>query len=67
VAAAVLSGLAGAAFAALGRLRAGGTRTRAVAVAGPETPEALIAAADEVVAGPAAVLALLESLAGTAH
>jgi trehalose 6-phosphate phosphatase len=52
------------AFAALDRLRAGGATTLAVAVAGPETPEAVVAAADVAVDGPAGALALLEVLAG---
>jgi trehalose 6-phosphate phosphatase len=55
------------AFAVLGRLRAGGVETLAVAVAGPETPEAVMAGADLVVEGPAGALALLETLAGGAQ
>jgi trehalose 6-phosphate phosphatase len=51
------------AFAALARLRASGVDTLAVAVEAAETPEALIAASDVVVDGPAAVLDLLEALA----
>ena len=54
------------AFEALRRLAAGGVETVAVAVAGPETPAEVLAAADMVVDGPAGVLALLEVLAGTA-
>jgi trehalose 6-phosphate phosphatase len=51
------------AFAALARLRASGVDTLGVAVAGAETPTALIAASDAVVDGPAGVLDLLEALA----
>jgi trehalose 6-phosphate phosphatase len=51
------------AFAALAALRAGGLTTRSVAVGGPEAPDAVLAAADETVEGPAGVLALLEGLA----
>ncbi len=54
------------AFAALGRLAAAGVATLAVAVGGPETPEAVLAAADIVVDGPPGLLALLEALAGPA-
>ncbi len=54
------------AFAALGRLRAHGVETLAVAVAGPETPQEVVAGADLVVDGPAGALALLEALAGWA-
>jgi trehalose 6-phosphate phosphatase len=50
------------AFAALGRLRAAGVATLAVAVSGSETPAELIAAADLMVDGPPGVLALLRSL-----
>jgi trehalose 6-phosphate phosphatase len=52
------------AFAALARLRATGVDTLGVAVAGPETPDAVAAAADVVVEGPSGVLDLLEALAG---
>jgi len=52
------------AFAALGRLRAEGVETLAVAVAGAETPDELLAAADAVVGGPDGALALLDALAG---
>jgi trehalose 6-phosphate phosphatase len=51
------------AFAALGRLRALGAVTLAVAVSGSETPAELIAAADLVVDGPPGALLLLRSLA----
>lgn len=52
-----------AAFAALRRLRSKGITTHTVAVRGAETPTEVLAAADEVVEGPAAALALLERLA----
>lgn len=54
-----------AAFEALGRLRATGIDTRAVAVAGPETPPELIAVADQVVEGPQEAVGLLASLVPT--
>ena len=44
------------AFEALRRLAAAGVATLAVAVAGPETPAAVLAAADMVVDGPAGLL-----------
>jgi trehalose 6-phosphate phosphatase len=53
------------AFATLGRLRAEGIDTLTVAVGGPETPAELLAGADLVVDGPAGVLVLLETLAGS--
>ncbi len=52
------------AFEALRRLAAGGVATLAVAVAGPETPAAVLSAADIAVDGPPDLLALLERLAG---
>jgi trehalose 6-phosphate phosphatase len=52
------------AFAALARLREAGVATLAVAVGGPETPDAVLTAADAVVDGPSAVVALLERMAG---
>lgn len=52
------------AFSALGRLRAAGACTVAVAAAGKETPPELVAAADLVVDGPNGVVSLLELLAG---
>lgn len=52
-----------AAFAALRRLRAHGVGTHTVAVRGAETPGEVLAAADEIVEGPPAALALLEQLA----
>jgi trehalose 6-phosphate phosphatase len=57
------------AFAELRRLRDAGMATAAVAAGGPETPAALVEAADLVVEGPAGVLGLLEWLAApsTAH
>jgi trehalose 6-phosphate phosphatase len=51
------------AFAALGRLRAGGLWTCGVAARGPETPPEVGAAADLVVDGPRGVAALLASVA----
>ena len=51
------------AFAALGDLAAMGHTVVRVVVAGPETPDELIAEADLVVEGPSGVLALLEELA----
>jgi len=54
------------AFAALRRLGAEGMVTRAVAVAGPEAPPELLAAADGVVSGPEGALELLRWLAATA-
>jgi trehalose 6-phosphate phosphatase len=54
------------AFAILRRLAAAGVATLAVAVAGPETPAAVLSAADVAVDGPPALLALLERLAGPA-
>ena len=56
-----------AAFAALDRLAAGGTRTVRVAVADEETPPDLVAAADVVVSGPADALDLLNLLARRAQ
>lgn len=53
------------AFATLGRLRAAGRTTLAVAAGGSETPEEVLAGADVVVDGPAGVLALLQTMAGT--
>jgi trehalose 6-phosphate phosphatase len=50
------------AFEALVRLAGHGVRTLAVAVGGPETPPELMAAADLIVADPAAVLAFLSIL-----
>jgi trehalose 6-phosphate phosphatase len=52
------------AFEVLRRLAAAGVATLAVAVAGPETPPAVLSAADVVVDGPPALLSLLERLAG---
>ena len=52
------------AFEALGRLGAAGVATLAVAVVGPETPAAVLAAADMAVDGPAGLLSLLQRLAG---
>jgi trehalose 6-phosphate phosphatase len=52
------------AFRALGRLRATGVHTLAVAVGGPETPDEVLGVADLVVDGPPGVLDLLEVLAG---
>jgi trehalose 6-phosphate phosphatase len=52
------------AFAALGRLAATGVATLAIAVAGPETPESVVAAAEMVVDGPPGLLSLLGRLAG---
>ncbi|MCU4186899.1 trehalose-phosphatase [Acidiferrimicrobium sp. IK] len=52
------------AFAALERLRAGGVTTLAVAVDSTEAPAELLAAADVVAAGPAAVLEALRTLLG---
>lgn len=52
------------AFAALERLRAGGTTTLAVAAASPEMPAELGAAADLVVDGPDGVVELLRRMAG---
>jgi trehalose 6-phosphate phosphatase len=51
------------AFAALGRLAATGVATLSVAVAGPETPASVVAAAGMVVDGPPGLLSLLETLA----
>ncbi|MGH9066322.1 MAG: trehalose-phosphatase, partial [Acidimicrobiales bacterium] len=54
-----------AAFSALDRLAAGeGLRVVKVAVASPELPDELAAAADAVVGGPEAVVAMLADLAG---
>lgn len=50
------------AFAALDRLAREGVRTVKVAVRGPETPSALLDAADEAVDGPARLVALLRQL-----
>ncbi len=50
------------AFEALRRLAGAGLATLAVAVAGPETPAAVLSAADIVVDGPAGLLSLLGSL-----
>lgn len=50
------------AFAELGRLRAAGVHTLAVASGGAETPAEVIAAADVTVEGPAGVVSLLERL-----
>jgi len=55
-----------AAFAALDRLRASGTRGVKVAVADVESPPALARQADVVVPGPVAALGLLEALAAGA-
>jgi trehalose 6-phosphate phosphatase len=55
-----------AAFAALDRLAAEGTRAVRVAVADEESPPELIAAADVVVPGPVEALALLRRLASSA-
>jgi trehalose 6-phosphate phosphatase len=52
------------AFSELGRLRAGGRSTLAVAVDAVETPRRLVEAADLVVDGPEGVAALLDHLAG---
>jgi trehalose 6-phosphate phosphatase len=52
------------AFAVLGRLAAAGVATLAVAVGGPETPTAVLSAADVVVDGPPGLLSLLDALAG---
>jgi trehalose 6-phosphate phosphatase len=51
------------AFRALDRLAQRGVLTRTVAVAGPETPAELVAAADVVVEGPRELVALLAQLA----
>jgi trehalose 6-phosphate phosphatase len=51
------------AFSALDQLAAEGVHIVRVAVAGPETPDDLLEAADVVVEGPGGVLELLESLA----
>jgi trehalose 6-phosphate phosphatase len=51
------------AFDRLSRLREAGVSTLAVAVASPETPAALLAAADLIVDGPAGVLEFLHQLA----
>jgi trehalose 6-phosphate phosphatase len=51
------------AFAALGRLRAAGVETLAVAVAGTETPAEMVSGADLMVDGPAGVLLVLEAMA----
>jgi trehalose 6-phosphate phosphatase len=56
-----------AAFAALDRLAKEGTRGVRVAVADEEVPDALVDAADVVVAGPAAALALFDALAASAR
>ncbi len=56
-----------AAFAALDELDSANIATVRVAVADPESPPALIAAADMVVPGPAAALALLTKLADVAE
>jgi trehalose 6-phosphate phosphatase len=56
-----------AAFGALDRLGAAGTRTVRLAVADEETPPELIAAADVVVGGPAEALDLLAALATRAR
>jgi trehalose 6-phosphate phosphatase len=50
------------AFAALERVARGGVMTTKVAVRGPETPEALLSAADLVVEGPEGVALLLRSI-----
>ena len=50
------------AFAALDRFAAQGITTLRVAVRGDETPDELVAAADEVVEGPAGLVELLRSL-----
>jgi trehalose 6-phosphate phosphatase len=55
------------AFEELDRFRAVGGHAVRVAVAGPETPEALIAAADLTVAGPEGMVALLRGLADAAE
>ncbi len=55
-----------AAFAGLDRLAATGVRTVKVAVADPESPADLVAAADLVLDSPAAAVAALESLVGAA-
>lgn len=55
-----------AAFAVLGELRRAGVRTFALAVGGPESPPEVLAAADEVLAGPAQLASLLEALAAAA-
>jgi trehalose 6-phosphate phosphatase len=52
------------AFEALGRLAGAGVATLAIAVAGPETPTAVLSAADMTVDGPPGLLVLLERLAG---
>jgi trehalose 6-phosphate phosphatase len=51
------------AFEELRRLTAAGVATLAIAVAGPETPAAVLAAADVAVDGPASLVSLLERLA----
>lgn len=51
------------AFEALGRLEADGVLVVRVAVHGPETPSALVDAADAVVEGPAGLVELLRTLA----
>jgi len=51
------------AFAALDQLARGGLDTLKVAVRGPETPAALVEAADVVVEGPTGLVALLGQLA----
>lgn len=56
-----------AAFAALRRLRGKGITTHTVAVRGAETPSEVLAAADEIVEGPAAALGLLQRLSGKAN
>lgn len=50
-------------FAATARLRADGLRTLSIAVRGPETPAAVLDAADAVVAGPSAAAGLVVALA----
>ncbi|HEX3539019.1 MAG TPA: trehalose-phosphatase [Acidimicrobiales bacterium] len=55
------------AFAALARLRAGGTTTMGVAVRSAESPPALLAAADLVVDGPEGALAFLRALLPADH
>lgn len=51
------------AFAALAEMRRGGRHTLAIAADGPETPTAVVAAADIRVDGPAGVIELLRRLA----
>jgi trehalose 6-phosphate phosphatase len=52
-----------AAFAALAELREQGRTTFSIAVGGPESPRAVLAAADAVLAGPAQLEELLVGLA----